>query len=246
MPLFRVETLVPYQVGIWRHAITESLARLNATPLPAGMMLELAGGCGPIAAVATTPVVIIDRAIGKMAPGKLNVCADACKLPLPGDCVALAVTVSSLQYMDHVEFFAECRRVVAPGGVVAVHENGCCNPFILAARVAQRLVGLRHRQHWEYRNTIRRYHRPTEVPDGFEMIYRNSDGLLEPIVFILESMGVTSAARLLPMLRGLDTWLLRVPGVNRLAFLHVVHLRKAHDASAREATILGQATRRAG
>jgi SAM-dependent methyltransferase len=227
---FLLEAELPYHISIWRRAITESLQRLNSAGLTGPILLELAGGSSPLAGYVSHEWIhiVVDKMSNRLRNGThFNIIADVCRLPIKNDTASLIITISSLQYFDHQKFFSECYRVLQPDGIIAVHENGPANPFIWIARFAQRLLGLINKKHWHYRNTIQRYYRPSEVPVGFEVIYTNFDGILTPIVFMLELLHIPGISKLIPHLHSVDKWLLEsIPTLNQLTFLNVVHLRK--------------------
>ena len=112
---------------MWRHELTDSLRELNATELPGDVVVELAGGTSPLAALIEErdgcQHIVVDISLDELrvSRAKKNICADVNKLPLRDASVSLAISISSMQYDDHDTFFAEVHRVLASDGVLAVH-----------------------------------------------------------------------------------------------------------------------------
>jgi SAM-dependent methyltransferase len=229
---FFIDRDFQHPVLIWRKAITESFSILNRHATEDGVILDLAGGRGPISSQVNSRdylYILVDLDIKRLRSGpQQNLVADVCRLPFRNQSIGIAFSISSLQYFDHRDFFSECHRVLRDDGILAVHENGSKNPVIQFARLAQRFIGIFHWESWRYRNSIKRYYRPAEIPSGFEVVFQKADGLTTPLVHGLSSMGVSAASRLLPALRMIDNWLLnRYPALSKYAFFNVVHLKKA-------------------
>lgn len=226
---FVVGDSIEYGVEAWRQPIARSLKQAGLYPVDRGFIIDLGGGKGPLFNYvnhARYQYVVVDKVIREEA-SCLRIAADVCCLPIADRSVTACVSITSLQYYNNTRFFSECRRVLKHGGIIALHENGPHNPFILVSRLAQRMIGLISRQSWQYRNTIRRYYRPADVPDGFEVVYQDVEGFLTPIVHMLSVLRVPGGKRLVPALSWMDSKLFGLcPPLKRLAFLNIVHLRK--------------------
>ena len=132
-----------------------------------------------------------------------------------------------MQYVDHLRYLLECRRVLCPGGTLALHENGSLNPFILVARWVSRFRSAWDKELRSYNATIKAYLDEPPQLEGFLLTFQESYGLLSPVVFILELLGAKRPARWLePGLVRADATLLKLPAFRRFAWFRVFHLRK--------------------
>jgi SAM-dependent methyltransferase len=230
MPLFDLQSRVEYGVRIWSSAIHESFERINLASSSTGIILELASGGSPFRKYISSdwlhvPVDIEKSYLDVCAP--MNVIGDVHSLPFKSSSVDVVLTVSSVQYFEQEVFFEECRRVVKVGGVVLLHENGPANPFIIFARAIQRLIGIVYRPQWRYRNTIRRYLRPNEIPTGFRVEYRYAGGLFSPLCFMVNKVGIALPSVVIDKINEFDVRLInRFPSLQKLAFLNIIHLRR--------------------
>ena len=112
-------------------------------------VVDLAGGTGRAAdglATSGFAPLVVDISAGMLqrarAAGHDVVRGDAGSLPLRDDAVDAAVVVDALHHLPDPEVaLAETRRVVRPGGVVAVQEFGPRTARGRALIAAERLVG---------------------------------------------------------------------------------------------------------
>lgn len=234
MTPFLLETSVPvYHVRIWDSHIACSLAVINRSlGVASGVIVDIAGGAGPLSQHVNRldfDYIVIDKnrtALTSSHSDHHRVVAAVPCLPLKSGSVDLAITITCLQYLEHQAFFAECRRMLAHGGMLAIHENGKYNPFILIARFAQRCVGLIRWDVWKYRNTILQYVDPGFSPEGFEVVYSSSTGVLTPLLFCVEQLGIPYSDAVLRCFERMDRVLLQFPIFRKLSFLHIVHYGK--------------------
>jgi SAM-dependent methyltransferase len=123
-----------------------------------------AGGCH-VAAVFHAQgahAVALDMNRGALAdgrarhPGPTVIAGDQARLPLRSASVDALFSFSSLQYSDDREAtLAECRRVLRPGGRIAVVENLEGNTFVRIARWLRRVSGTPDRSFLEPRHHLR-------------------------------------------------------------------------------------------
>lgn len=227
---------------IWRKAIATSLSRLNAQDIEEGIIVDLGGGRGPLAPFVDRRrfrYVVVDRVASPlMRCDQELILADMAAMPFADDSIDMALSISTAQYVDRAKVFAECHRVLRPGAILALHENGPANPFILAARFGRRIAALFSRKTRDYLGTIQTYYRPEQVPAGFEAVYRSASGILSPLSLLMEQCRIPFARRLAaPLERWDDHILARFPRARRLAFLNVVHLRKVDSTQARSEAV---------
>jgi SAM-dependent methyltransferase len=223
-----------YPVAIWRAALTQSLEHLNArTQATHGLILDLGGGQAPLFNLINHrdyQYLVVDKdaqTLRRSPQAATKICASITHLPFPANWADIALSITCLQYVDQAAFFAEAHRVIKPGGILATHENGAHNPFIMLARAAQRAIGLVNQRQWAYRNSIRQYYRHAYQPPGFEVIYYRASGLFSALLHGLEIMGVHLPQGVYTRLEQLDNALLRAcPVLRHLAFLHIKHFRR--------------------
>lgn len=216
---------------IWRKSIVKSLLRLNERCIDGGIIVDLGGGRGPLAPFVDRHrfrYVVVDRvARSPIVDDQELIVADMTAMPFADESVDMALSISTAQYVDRPKVFAECRRVLRPGAILALHENGSANPFILAARFGRRIASLFSRETRAYIATIKTYYDPEAVPPGFEIVYRSASGLLSPLSLLMEQCRLPLARTLASPLERYDEYILtRFPWARRLAFFNVVHLRK--------------------
>jgi SAM-dependent methyltransferase len=218
-------------VAIWEKPILRSLRRLNEQPLAAGTILDLGGGSGPLAHLIDRSrfnYIVVDQAVSPDLPeDQAIIVADVSAVPVEDESADMAICISAMQYFDQERFFAECLRVLRPGAILALHENGPFNPVILPVRLYRQIASLLSSEVRNYARSIRRYYRPGEIPEGFELLFQEADGIFSPLSFVLEYARIPFARALAGPLEAADRLLLSViPAVRHLAFLNVVHLRK--------------------
>jgi len=230
MPPFNLKDRLVYGVRIWSSAIHQSLAHSNEFSLSTGTIVELACGSGPLRKYVSVEwfyvgLDIEQTYLDRSAP--TNLIGDVHRMPFKSDSVDVLVTVSSVQYFNHNVFFEECHRVLRAGGVVLLHENGPANPFIMLSRLIQRIMGLFFHDQWRYRNTIRRYYRPKEIPEGFSVEYKRAVGVISPLCFMADKIGIRTPDRIINRLEEIDRMLVgKFPLLERFVFLNIAHLRR--------------------
>jgi ubiquinone/menaquinone biosynthesis C-methylase UbiE len=140
-------------------------------------VLDLGAGGGHVAAVfhargAHAVALDLDRGAllnGRVRhPGPARVGGDQARLPLRSGSLDALFSFSTLQYSDDRSVvLAECRRVLKPGGRVAIVENLEGNPFARIARWLRRVSGTpqpsflapRHHLRWRERAIYERHFR---------------------------------------------------------------------------------------
>ena len=150
-----------FQTALWQSAQQLNIRYLSSPTIVHSkpILIELAGGASPISSYVSPDWlhIVVDKEIDGFSVGyHHNVCADVHLLPIKDSSANLIITISSLQYFEQDQFFAECRRVLNDGGILAVHENGAWNPFLLLGRLGHRILGIFRWNQWRYRNTIKR------------------------------------------------------------------------------------------
>lgn len=228
--VFQFSDEIAYLVRVWRYTISASLRRINNYHHNNKILLELAGGKSPLTQYVSSNWyhLVFDNNFDKLAMGSHhNVVADVCELPIKNETTSLIITISSLQYFDHDNFFSECHRVLEQGGIIALHENGSSNPIIILSRIIRRLITFYDKDTKDYCSTIRKYYRPKNLPKGFKVVFQDSDCFLTPFLFLMEKMRIPGVANLIPGIREFDAFLFRkLPFLKTYAWLNVVHLKK--------------------
>jgi len=219
-----------YSVKIWNRAIHKSLYRINCENLSKGLVVDFGGGRGLLAPHVDKrfEYVVIDIDPEKsQGTQHCHIVGDVCATPFRSGSVDIGISITSMQYYEHERFFGECRRVLSKGAILALHENGLCNPFIILSRICQRFIGIFSRRTWKYRNSIIKYYNPNHVPDGFEIVYRDADGLFSPFAFMLSVLKIPTSQKFIKFLHRIDDICLsKFPYLERFVFLNVIHLRR--------------------
>jgi SAM-dependent methyltransferase len=174
-----------------------------------------------------------------------NLCARAEALPLASDAVDVVTVVSATQYMDQKEIFDEFFRVLKPGGLLLLHENGPFSPIIAMVRAVRLLMGLGSARWRSYNRSIRRYLRPERIEaDRRWVVKRHEYGLLlGALVAVVDDASRERqwGTKYLNWLVGLDSLILRAaPGLRRLCWLNCFTLVKRVGADDECATVLRQ------
>lgn len=218
----------------WTPYILKNLSKINHLyKNNEGIVLDVGGGLAPISDITNLSdykYILLDPDINK-----LNLCIKpiekiqgyAENIPLKDNSIDILITSSCLQYINQYKFFDECRRVLKVGGIIALHENGPYNPFILFARLIQRFIGLFNKEQWKYRNTIKTYYYPKEL-NGFELYSVIQVGLTTPILLYLQILNIKQPPKLLFILNKIDYYLLLIfPFLKKITFLStVIYIKK--------------------
>lgn len=218
----------------WTPYILKNLSKINHLyKNNEGVVLDVGGGLAPISDITNLSnykYILLDPDLNR-----LNSCTKpiekiqgyAENIPLKESSIDILITSSCLQYINQDEFFDECKRVLKRGGIIALHENGPYNPFILFARLTQRFMGLFDKKHWEYRNTIKNYYYPKEL-NGFELVSINQVGLITPILLYLQILKIKQPPKLLFIFNKIDNILLFIfPFLKKITFLStVIYIKK--------------------
>jgi SAM-dependent methyltransferase len=221
-------------VRVWAPALKLSFERLNRLLPRSGSLLDSGGGDGSLHRFVRPGVdyVLLDRDEACIARALVpsKIIADALAMPFPDARFDAVISISTAQYIPHEKWLEECRRVLKPGGILALHENGSSNPIILLARMISFFMALRRPQLRAYNRTIRRYlDRPPAIP-GLRIEYQQAFGLLSPAAFVLELLGARRAAeRLGPILVRADETLLKLKPLRRLAWFRIFHLTRTEQ-----------------
>lgn len=220
---------------LWRSALRESLARLNEYRW--SDVLDIGGGIGALEQilVGNARYWLVDKSCERVEscnrPRRFT--GNAENLPFPDASFDLVISISTLQYIDHAAFFRECVRVLRPGGVLAIHENGNQNPVIKLARVVRRRVARHSAELRRYLKTINFYYEPTATPH-FELrcAYAKAHFLLSPVSYVIEAKGYRRLARLVEAITiPLDKVLMLLPGAQNRAWWTVQHFIKSDAAT---------------
>ena len=218
-------------VRVWAPALKASFDRLNNVLPDSGSLLDSGGGDGSLYRFVRPRVdyVLLDHDEACIAranvPRKIR--ADALAMPFDDGQFDVVISISTAQYLRHQPWLEECRRVLKPGGILALHENGSSNPIILLARLISFLMALRRPELRTYNRTIRQYLDWPRPIAGLRLEYEEAFGLLSPVAFVLELLGARRAgARLGPALTCADEALLKLKPLRRLAWFRIFHLRK--------------------
>jgi SAM-dependent methyltransferase len=219
-------------VTLWKDALRESLAKVRVPHAGGARILDAAGGTGWLAGTVAPPHqgVVLDcdeLALSAGAAG-LRVAGSCEQLPFADQSFDVVVSISAVQYFCFERFLSEAHRVLKPGGILALHENGPRNPVIMPTRALRRLRAMWSPWWRDYLRSVRGYPDLLSHPfEGFEVIRKEAHFVLSPLAWILEAAqlgraGIAAQKLLLPV----DRVLLRAPGIDGLGFLNIVHLRK--------------------
>lgn len=144
--------------------VAAALDHLEPAIGPGRGVLDLGAGAGHMAAVFQAQgglAIALDVALAPLRdgagryPGPARLAADQGRLPL-GDATLDAVfSFSSIQYSDRATVLAECRRVLRPGGRIAIVENLFGNPFVRLGRWLRAVSGTPYGAHLAPRRHLR-------------------------------------------------------------------------------------------
>lgn len=223
-------------VRVWQEAFELSFSRLNGEVPRPEAVLDVGGGEGALFGLVRPDVryVLLDQdaAVIARAKGPAKFVSDATKMPFPDEQFDVVVSISTAQYMDHAALIAECLRVLKPGGILAMHENGSHNPIIKAARFISWLLAFRRPYLKRYNATIKGYLDDPDVPPGAKLEFSATFGILSPASFVLRVAGrVAIAEKLEPFLLKIDAYLLNIPLLRKLGWFRVFHIRKSAAGS---------------
>jgi SAM-dependent methyltransferase len=229
----RLDTTAPYLLKLWTSGLKDSFAKINSYDLKGDTMMDSAGSDGWLGGVVANPdnyyLVDIDQAALDKFEGKNKFLSSVEEQPFEDEKFDLIVSVSSLQYINHDNYLTECHRTLKPGGYLCIHENGAYNPFINLTRVWRSVVSLYDPEWREYKNTVQKYLVKSTLTnrDDFELVYEKNHLLLSSISWMVEWLGFKKAGSALEaVLLPIDNFLIKVPGLNKLGFLNVYHLKK--------------------
>ncbi len=235
MPVFRIDAFNerPHDYPLWNLALKDSFERINGYDMPIRKVLDSAGGAGWMMGVMDPSVEyhLLDLNASRIeaAPADHKQVGSSEAMPFEDDSFDLVVSVSAAQYMDKEKLLSECWRVLRPGGLLALHENGAHNPIISMLRVYRRQVLSRRSGAWKaYDDTIQGYLTPEMVKAfGFEWLHHKPRYLFSAGTGLMDYLKWFEAAKtarkvLLPM----DDVLMKAPGIRELGFMNVFHLRK--------------------
>ena len=167
--------------GGWSPLFSEPLLKLALDHLepalgPGRTVLDLGAAGGHIAAAlhargAATVALDVDvktLAEGRRAhPGPGRVAGDQARLPLRTESLDALFSFSTIHYSDRDAVLDECRRVLKPGGRIAVVENLAGNPFARLGRWLRAATRTPYPEHlqprrhlsWSERSTYERHFR---------------------------------------------------------------------------------------
>jgi SAM-dependent methyltransferase len=154
--------------GGWSPLFSEPLLRLALDHLepalgPGRRVLDLGAAGGHIAAAfhargATAfalDVHLQALAEGRRAyPGPARVAGDQARLPLRAESLDALFSFSTLHYSDRESVLGECRRVLKPGGRIAIVENLAGNPFAQAGRWLRAVTRTPYPEHFQPRRHL--------------------------------------------------------------------------------------------
>lgn len=125
--------------------------------------------------------------------------ADGAQLPIQSDAADGIFVFSAFQYMDRDRALAECRRVLKPGGRIAVIENLAGNPITRLSRVVRRRRGVRYSQYMEPRNHLQWRHRMI-YERYFSDVHYELHHVTGPLFLLTKNRVVLAALRILQRL----------------------------------------------
>lgn len=133
--------------------LASAFAHLAPAVRPGARVLDLGSGEGHVAAAfracgAEVFCLDVDPAVlgaaRALRPTGAGIAGDVARLPFSGASFDVVFCFSVLQYADRAAALAEIRRVLRPGGRVAVAENLAGSPVALAYRAWRALFGIRY------------------------------------------------------------------------------------------------------
>lgn len=217
----------------WTDEILNNLSYLNFFyKNKTGVILDIGGGYAPFSKITNLTnykYILVDPNDCKLnlAPNnviKINGYAE--NMPIENESIDIILTASCLQYIDQEKFFLECQRVLKEGGIIALHENGPCNPIIMFARLTQRFIGLFNKRHWNYRNTILEYYKLKEI-EGFEILRYSQTSFITPIFLYVQILNLKYPKWFFNIVNLMDNYLLKkIPFLKKMTFLTTVIYRK--------------------
>lgn len=148
-------------------------------------------------------------------------------LPLADQTVDVVMSIAVLSFVDLEQSLGEIRRVLRPGGVLFIMDTLGHNPVLNAWRRIS--VWRRTRAKWSQEHILK-------MSDIEAM--KSTFDVASVDFFDLFTVAVAPFSRVIPapvfrrgvaLARWLDARLLRVPGVQRLAFKVIIELRKPHS-----------------
>jgi len=127
-------------------------------------------------------------------PGPACVAADQAGLPIRTASVDAVFSFSTLQYSDRDAVIAECRRVLKPGGRIAVVENLAGNPLARLSRALRAATWTRYPAHQEPRRHLR-WRERTTYERAFGSVRFDAFHVLAPILLAAPRMHREPVAR---------------------------------------------------
>jgi SAM-dependent methyltransferase len=223
----------PHAWPLWNQGLRHSLQRLNTYDVPGHRFLDVAGGAGWLSHIINDKAEyhLIDAnsaCIEKSGVANAQV-GDCEAMPYEDASFDVVFSLSAAQYMDKQRYLRECLRVLRPGGILALHENGAFNPIIRTIRFWRNHVLARCSSQWrEYNDTIVGYLRADTVKaTGAEVVYCQPHHVLAAASGVLDATGHGGLATpLRQALAPVDRLLLSQKGLQSLGFMNVYHLRK--------------------
>ena len=229
----RLEASNPYLLKLWTSGLQDSFSKINSYDLTNNHILDTGGSDGWLGGVVVDPdnyfLVDIDQDALDQFKGKNKFLSSVEEQPFEDEKFDLIVSVSTLQYINHDKYLTECHRTLKPGGYLCLHENGAYNPFINTTRAWRTIVSLFNPEWKEYKKTVQQYLVKSTLTnrDDFEIVYEKNYFLLSAVSWMVEWMGFKNAGGVLErILLPIDSLLLKIPGLNKLCFLNIYHLRK--------------------
>ena len=218
---------------LWNQPLRASLQQINSYGLNDVRFLDVAGGAGWVSKFVSDEVDyhLIDYdadciARSGVQQAEVGNCEE---MPYEDATFDVLFSVSAAQYMNHTRYLQECFRVLKPGGLLALHENGAHNPIVRAMRFWRQRVLTRTSARWrDYNDTIQGYLEPHEVEAlNAEWLYTQSHHLLSASAGVLYAMGRPRIADpIARVFEPIDRRLLKRRRLGHLGFMNVYHLKK--------------------
>jgi len=229
----RLDNTNPYLLKLWTPGLKESFAKINSYDIRDTKILDTGGSDGWLGGVVNDPdnyhLVDINQEALDQFDGKNKYLSSVEEMPFEDEEFNLIVSVSTLQYIDHNKYLDECHRILKSGGYLCIHENGAYNPFIGLTRAWRSILSLFDPEWKKYKQTVQHYLIKSTLTnrDDFEIIYEKNHIFLSAISWIFEWMGFKKTGGFLEaILLPIDNVLIKIPGLNKLGFLNIYHLRK--------------------